>query len=134
MAPISYFLVGATLVVGAFADLVSELRGQSGQVLVPSDATFEATRKVMNAACKAQPAVIVVPKTEQDISTILKTATKYNMEISVRSGGHSYTCTNIKEGGVHCDLRQVVSGAMCLSLLLQHNILTHMANAGVSGS
>jgi len=106
MAPISYFLVGATLVVGAFADLVSELRGQSGQVLVPSDATFEATRKVMNAACKAQPAVIVVPKTEQDISTILKTATKYNMEISVRSGGHSYTCTNIKEGGVHIDMRQ----------------------------
>ena len=30
--------MGATLVVGAFADLVSELRGQSGQVLVPSDA------------------------------------------------------------------------------------------------
>ena len=33
-----YPQVGATLVVGAFADLVSELRGQSGQVLVPSDA------------------------------------------------------------------------------------------------
>ena len=70
--------------------------------------TFEATRKVMNAACKAQPAVIVVPKyacysivalhpplsaitslnwnwfvvrTEQDISTILKTAAKFSMEV-----------------------------------------------------
>ena len=29
--------MGASLVVGALADLVSELRGQSGQVLVPSD-------------------------------------------------------------------------------------------------
>merc|ERR1711872_485225 len=44
--------------------------------------------------------------TEEDISTILKTATNYNMEVSVRSGGHSYTCTNIKEGGVHIDMRQ----------------------------
>ena len=26
-----------------------------------------------------------------------KTATSANMEISVRSGGHSYTCTNLKE-------------------------------------
>ena len=32
-----------------------------------------------------------------------------------------------------CDLGQAVSGAMCLSLLLQHNILTHTASAGVSG-
>merc|ERR1719295_1151521 len=107
MAPFSCLLVGATLVVGAFADLVLELRSQTaGQVLVPTDPTFEATRKVMNAACKAEPAVIVVPKTEKDISTILKTAAKYKMEISVRSGGHSYTCTNIKEGGVHIDMRQ----------------------------
>merc|ERR1719507_2665307 len=106
MASLSYFLVAAYLVAGAFADLVSELRSQGGQVLLPSDETFEETRKVMNAACKAQPAVIVVPKTEEDISTILKTATKHNMEISVRSGGHSYTCTNIKEGGVHIDMRQ----------------------------
>merc|ERR1719295_144175 len=107
MAPFSCLLVGATLVVGAFADLVLELRSQTaGQVLVPTDPTFEATRKVMNAACKAEPVVIVVPKTERDISTILKTAAKYKMEISVRSGGHSYTCTNIKEGGVHIDMRQ----------------------------
>merc|ERR1712198_87102 len=148
MAPFSCLLVGATLVVGAFADLVSELRSQTGQVLVPTDPTYEATRKVMNAACKAEPAVIVVPKTERDISTILKTAAKYKMEISVRSGGHSYTCTNIKEGGVHIDMRQfdtmemlntslsptgrqcgldlVVSGVMCLSLPHPPNILTHM--------
>merc|ERR1711970_364932 len=105
MASLSYFLVAAYLVLGAFGDLVSELRSQGGQVLVPSDETFEATRKVMNAACKAQPAVIVVPRTEQDISTILRTATKHGMELSIRSGGHSYTCTNIKEGGGHMDMR-----------------------------
>jgi len=59
----------------------------------------------MNAACTAQPAVIVVPNTEQDVSTIIKATKANNMELSIRSGGHSYTCTNIKEGGVHMDMR-----------------------------
>ena len=54
----------------------------------------------MNAACTAQPAVIVVPNTERDISVLLEVAREEGLEVSVRSGGHSYTCTNIKEGGV----------------------------------
>ena len=29
------------------------------------------------------------------------------MEVSVRSGGHSYTCQSIKEGGIHFDLRRL---------------------------
>ena len=27
-------------------------------------------------------------------------------QFSVRSGGHSYTCTNIRDGGLHIDLRR----------------------------
>ena len=59
----------------------------------------------MNAACTAQPAVIVVPNFDQDLSTIVKAVKNNRMEMSIRSGGHSYTCTNIKEGGVHIDMR-----------------------------
>ena len=59
----------------------------------------------MNAACTDQPAVIVVPNTERDISVLLEVAREEGLEVSVRSGGHSYTCTNIKEGGLHIDLR-----------------------------
>ena len=59
----------------------------------------------MNAACTAQPAVIVVPNFDQDLSTIVKAVKNNGMEMSIRSGGHSYTCTNIKEGGVHIDMR-----------------------------
>ena len=59
----------------------------------------------MNAACTAQPAVIVVPNFDQDVSFIVRAARANNMELSIRSGGHSYTCTNIKEGGVHMDMR-----------------------------
>ena len=60
---------------------------QTGQVLAPSDPGFEEKRKVklricqqnpdkidkvMNAACTARPAAIVVPKTPLDVSNILK--------------------------------------------------------------
>merc|ERR1719187_34342 len=99
------FLLIPFLFASCQADILSDLTHQSGAVYIPGDTNFEEKRKVMNAACTAQPAVIVVPRTEEDISTILKTATKYNIEVSVRSGGHSYTCTNIKEGGVHIDMR-----------------------------
>ena len=36
---------------------------------------------------------------------MIRSAANNNMEISVRSGGHSYTCTNLKQGGVHIDMR-----------------------------
>ena len=66
---------------------------------------YEERRKVMNAACTARPAVIVVPNFDQDVSFIIRAVRANNMELSIRSGGHSYTCTNIKEGGVHMDMR-----------------------------
>jgi len=89
----------------ANADILTDLSSQSGAVLTPNSPGYEDRRKVMNAACTAKPAVIVVPNTDMDISIILGAARSNNMEISVRSGGHSYTCTNLKEGGVHVDMR-----------------------------
>ena len=87
------------------SSLRSRLSSQSGLVLSPDSPGYEERRKVMNAACTAQPAVIVVPNTERDIAVILEVAREEGLEVSVRSGGHSYTCTNIKEGGLHIDMR-----------------------------
>ena len=63
------------------ADLLARLASQSGQVLTPSDQGFEDRRKVMNAACTAQPALIVIPNTERDVSVILQAARAENMEV-----------------------------------------------------
>ena len=88
---------------------------------------FEEKRKVMKTAFTAQLAVIVVPNTDKDVSTIIATAKNNNLEVipaglllqyvyncceqlSVRSWGHSYTCTNIKEGGLHVDMRSPFLG------------------------
>jgi len=96
----------------AQSSLLSLLSSQSGPVLLPSSSGYEEKRKVMNAACTARPAVIVVPNTERDIAVILQAARAENMEVSIRSGGHSYTCTNIKEGGIHIDMRSFTAMEM----------------------
>ena len=114
------------LATAASADIVTLLsEAQSGQVLGPSHPDYEDRRKVsqggrevrrchvctvllvqvMNAACTARPAVIVVPNTSEDVAAVVRAASSSGLELSVRSGGHSYTCTNLKEGGVHVDMR-----------------------------
>jgi len=70
-------------------------------VLDRNNPEYEENRKVFNAACTAQPLYIVLPKTAEDVSHILKTAKEYNTPISVRSGGHSYTCNGIKQDAIH---------------------------------
>jgi len=106
LTPLILLVPLLSLALPAAGDLASQLRTQGGQVIMPGDQGFEDKRKVMNAACTAQPAVIVIPRTEEDIAVILKVAQQNGKEVSVRSGGHSYTCTNIKESGVHIDMRQ----------------------------
>lgn len=90
---------------GLPASLVTQLKQQSGAVFLPGSQDYEERRKVINAACTARPAVIVVPNTPEDVSLILKAATGAGIPISVRSGGHSYICSSIKEGSVQIDMR-----------------------------
>ena len=69
---------------------------------------YNEKRKVHNGLCKnIFPDLVVEPKSTEDVSKIIKIANKYNAPISVRSGGHSYTCTNIKQQGIHLDLRSL---------------------------
>ena len=39
-----------------------------------------------------------MPKSTEDVSEIVKITNEFNVSISVRSGGHSYTCTSIRQG------------------------------------
>ena len=69
---------------------------------------YNKRRIVHNGLCKnVFPDIVVVPKSTEDVSKIIKIARHYGLPISVRSGGHSYTCTNIKQRGIHIDLRSL---------------------------
>ena len=66
-------------------------------------------RKItQNGLCSnISPDLIVVPKSTRDVANIVKISRWYNIPLSVRSGGHSYICANIKNEGIQIDLRKL---------------------------
>ena len=69
------------------------------KVFLPGSRGYEARRKVTNGLCSdVKPALIAVPETTKHVSDIVRLAKYFGRPISVRSGGHSYTCTSIKHG------------------------------------
>ena len=76
-----------------------------GSVLAPWDSGYETARAIHNNACCQRPILIVRPWGDKDVSRVVQFTVRHKLELSVRSGGHSYTCTSLKDGGVHLDLR-----------------------------
>ena len=61
--------------------------------------TYENRRKVSNGLCQdIFPDLVVAPKSTEDVSKIVKISRRYNVSISIRSGGHSFLCTSTKPG------------------------------------
>ena len=57
------------------------------------------------------PLVVVRPHNATDVARAVAYASSQGLEISVRSGGHSYACDSIRAGSVHIDLRSLRSFA-----------------------
>ena len=81
-------------------DLVSLLQSSiSGKVFPKGSYGYAKRRIVHNGLCShIFPDIIVTPHTTEDVSAIVKIARAHNQVISVRSGGHSFTCTSLKQG------------------------------------
>ena len=77
---------------------IEELR-KSLTIFIKGTLEYEKRRLVHNALCdRIYPDLIALPKSTLDVSNILKITNSYDVPISVRSGGHSYTCTSIRQG------------------------------------
>ena len=80
--------------------------GFSGEIYLKDEEGFELYRKVKNGACnKIIPLSVIRPRNTRDVSIAVKAAGKLSVAISVRSGGHSYTCGSLKPDSLHFDLR-----------------------------
>ena len=78
---------------------ILEATDWSTRVYLPGSNGYEAKRRVKNGLCaEIRPALIAAPKTTRDVSVLVRLAKTYKKEISIRSGGHSYTCTSLKQG------------------------------------
>jgi FAD/FMN-containing dehydrogenase len=82
---------------------IDELKKQiSGTVILPADEAYESVRNTFMT--KGSPAVVVQPKTNEDLATAIKYARDNALVLSVRSGGHSGAGHSTNDGGLVIDL------------------------------
>jgi FAD/FMN-containing dehydrogenase len=84
---------------------IARLRGAlDGQVLTPEDDGYDEARIVFYRSFDRRPAVIVRPVDEIEVSYLVSLARENELELAVRSGGHSLAGHSVSEGGIVLDL------------------------------
>jgi FAD/FMN-containing dehydrogenase len=83
---------------------LDQLRRSIGDVIVPDDAAYDDARRLWNAIHDRRPAVIARPTTANEVATAVRFAREHELEIQVRSGGHSALGLRGENGGLVVDL------------------------------
>ena len=103
----------------------------SGNVYPRGTYHYAMRRIVHNGLCRYRfPDMVAVPRSTDDVSRIMQAARAYGFEVSVRSGGHSFLCNNIKDGGIHIDMR-AMNKVELAGKISEH---THAARLGPGSS
>jgi hypothetical protein len=74
------------------------------EVVTPGDATYDDTRRLWNAIHDRRPAVVVRPTTVEEVATAIRFGRDHDLEVAVRSGGHSASGHSGCDGGLVIDL------------------------------
>src|SRR5216684_6683162 len=82
-------------------ELVASLHGE---LVLPDTPDYESARGVWNGAADRHPALIVRPVNAADVITAINFAREQDIEVSVRSGGHSLAGYGTNDGGLVIDL------------------------------
>jgi FAD/FMN-containing dehydrogenase len=75
-----------------------------GELVLPDTPDYESARGVWNGAADRHPALIVRPVNVADVITAINFAREQDLEVSVRSGGHSLAGYGTNDGGLVIDL------------------------------
>jgi FAD/FMN-containing dehydrogenase len=84
--------------------LRQRLDGFDGEVVMPADAGYDEGRRVWNAVFDLRPAVIVRPRSTRGVAEAIRLARELDLELAVRSGGHSPAGHSSTDGGLVPDL------------------------------
>ena len=83
---------------------LDRLRRACSEVITPGDAGYDDARRLWNAIHDRRPAVIVRPTTAQEVAVAVRFARDHDLEITVRSGGHSAAGLAGANGGLCVDM------------------------------
>jgi FAD/FMN-containing dehydrogenase len=75
-----------------------------GALLRPSDAGYDAARKVWNGMVDKRPALIARCAGTADVVESVRFAREHDIVVSVRGGGHNYAGKSVCDGGLMIDL------------------------------
>jgi FAD/FMN-containing dehydrogenase len=83
---------------------IDQLRRAVGEVITAEDASYDDARRLWNAIHDRRPAIIVKPSTATKVATAVRFARDHDLEIQVKSGGHSAAGLRGADGGIVIDL------------------------------
>jgi len=94
-------------IAAAPADLTTFAACLRGTLVRPDDAAFEEDRQIWNAAAQGTPLAIVRAADSGDVATAIDFARSNDIEIAVRSGGHSLAGYSSGDGVLVIDTRDL---------------------------
>jgi FAD binding domain-containing protein/berberine-like enzyme len=83
---------------------IDQLRRSCAEVITADDPGYDESRRLWNAIHDRRPAVVVRPTAADEIGTAIRFARDHELEIQVRSGGHSAAGFRGAQGGLLVDL------------------------------
>jgi hypothetical protein len=86
-------------------EFVSALRAAiQGRIIDPGEAGFDTARRAWNASVDEYPAAIAVCANAGDVAAALRVAARYELPVTVRSGGHNVAGRSVRTGALLIDL------------------------------
>ena len=86
---------------------LDQLRRACGDVIAPADSTYDDARRLWNAIHDRRPAVIVRPTTAEKVAAAVRFAREHDLEVVVKSGGHSAAGFKGADGCLVVDLSEM---------------------------
>ncbi|MBA2300376.1 MAG: FAD-binding oxidoreductase [Chloroflexi bacterium] len=86
---------------------LDQLRRACGEVITPEDSTYDDARRLWNAIHDRRPAVIVHPTTSEKVAAAVRFAREHDLEVVVKSGGHSAAGFKGADGCLVVDLSEM---------------------------
>ena len=89
-------------------DQLRQLRDTfAGEVVTPRDDGYDEARRLWNAAHDRHPAVVVRPRSKDEVASAIRFAREHDLELAVRSGGHSTPGHSSVDGGLVVDMSRM---------------------------